>query len=204
MLYYLDLFGIAVFATSGAIAASRARLDLFGVVVVAGVTAVGGGSLRDLLLGAQPVFWIVDTTYLIVAAAAAVATFIYSPRGEVPIGTLRVADALGLAVFTILGAAKAQSFDAPALVVIMMGAMSGVAGGVIRDLLCGDVPLVLRQEVYATASLFGGALYVILDALAIPPPWPALVGMGLVLVIRLASLYWHWSLPIIERLTKRD
>lgn len=204
MLYYLDLFGIAVFAVSGAIAAGRARLDLFGVVVVAGVTAVGGGTLRDMLLGAQPVFWITDTTYLIVAAAAAAATFVYSPRGEVPAGTLRVADALGLAVFTVLGAAKAQSFEAPALVVIMMGTMSGVAGGAIRDLLCGEIPLVLRQEVYATASLAGGTLYVILDALAVPWPWPALAGMGLVLVIRLASIYWHWSLPVAAQPKERD
>jgi uncharacterized membrane protein YeiH len=194
LLYALDLFGTAVFAASGALAAGRKHLDLFGVLVVAAVTAVGGGTVRDLLLDRHPVFWIGDTTYLAVIAGAALLTFFYTRRFEPPRSALAVADALGLAVFTIIGAQVATQAGAPPAVVVLMGMTTGTVGGVIRDMLCGDVPLILRQEIYATASLGGGVVYVLAGAFLVPTA-QLLAASSVVLIARGAGIWWHLRLP---------
>lgn len=198
MIYYLDLFGIAVFAIAGVIAAERKQMDVFGAVVVAIVTGIGGGTLRDVLLGLQPVFWIVNPTYIIVAILAAIATFTYTQYGRVPIGSLRIADAFGLALFTVLGCERALAVDAPVLIVVLMGTITGVAGGVIRDLLCGEIPLILRREIYATASLLGGTIYVLLNALGVAQQPATMIAIGIVLVTRLSAIYWQLSLPTLK------
>ena len=198
LLYALDLFGTAVFAVSGALAAGRTgRMDIFGVLVVSGVTAIGGDTVRDVLLDRHPVFWIGDTTYLAVIVVAALVTFIYTMRFEPPTVALLVADALGLAVFTIIGAEAAAASGAPPTVVVLMGVMTGVAGGVMRDLLCGDVPMILREEIYATASLGGGGVYVLLGAFA-QPGVPLVVASLVVFGARLAGIWWQLRLPGYE------
>lgn len=198
LLYALDLFGTAVFAVSGALAAGRTgRMDIFGVLVIAGVTAIGGGTLRDVLLDRHPVFWIGDTTYLAVIVVAALVTFIYTMRFEPPTVALLVADALGLAVFTIIGAEAAAASGAPPTVVVLMGVMTGVAGGVMRDLLCGDVPMILRQEIYATASLSGGLAYVLIGTFALPEV-QLIVASSFVFAARLAGIWWQVHLPGYE------
>jgi uncharacterized membrane protein YeiH len=198
LLYTLDLFGTAVFAASGALAAGRTgRMDLFGVLVVAGVTAVGGGTVRDVLLDRHPVFWIGDTTYLAVIVGAALLTFFYTKRFEPPTATLLVADALGLAVFTIIGAEAATVAGAPPPVVVLMGMMTGAAGGVIRDVLCGDVPMILRQDIYATASLGGGVAYVLLGMLALPAA-QLIIASAVVFAARLSGIWWQLRLPAYE------
>jgi uncharacterized membrane protein YeiH len=194
LLYALDLFGTAVFATSGALAAGRRQMDLFGVLVVAGVTAVGGGTVRDLLLDRHPVFWIDDLTYLIVVVAAAGVTFLYTVWFRPPGTVLLVADAFGLAVFTVVGAQVATHAGAPAAVVVLMGMVTGTVGGIIRDLLCGDVPLILRREIYATAALGGGIAYVVLRGLLQPAALLA-AASSIVFFSRLAGIYWHLHLP---------
>lgn len=195
MIYYLDLFGTAVFAVAGALAAGRHRLDLFGVVVVGLVTAVGGGTLRDVILDARPVFWVADLAYLGVGAAAALVTFFWTRLHGLRGGALLVADAFGLAVFTVVGAKKALVLGTSAPVAVTMGLLTGVAGGIARDLLTGEVPLVLRQEIYATASLAGAVLYVCLSGgLAWGPP-ATVLSMGVTLAVRLAAIRWNLSLP---------
>jgi uncharacterized membrane protein YeiH len=194
LLYSLDLSGTAVFAASGALAAGRKRLDLFGTLVVAGVTAVGGGTVRDLLLDRHPVFWIDDPTYLAVIAGAALLTFLYTKRFEPPGSALAVADALGLAVFTLIGAQVATAAGVHPAVVVLMGVTTGAVGGVIRDVLCGDVPLILRQEIYATASLGGGVVYVLLGAWLVPAA-QLLITSAVVFFARMAGLWWHLRLP---------
>ncbi len=195
MIYYLDLFGTAVFAVAGALAAGRHRLDLFGVVVVGLVTAVGGGTLRDVILDARPVFWVADLAYLAVGTAAALVTFFWARLHRLRTGALLVADAFGLAVFTVVGAKKALLLGNSAPVALTMGLLTGVAGGIARDLLTGEVPLVLRREIYATASLAGAVLYVCLSRGPAWGPAATALSMGLTLAVRLAAIRWNLSLP---------
>jgi len=194
VLYGLDLFGTAVFAISGALAAGRRHMDLFGMLVIAAVTAVGGGTVRDLLLDRHPIFWIDDLTYLATIAGAATGTFFYTTVLHPPRYALPVADAFGLAIFTVVGAKVAIGTGAHPVVVVLMGAMTGTVGGMIRDVLCGDPPLILRREIYATASLSGGAAYVGLSAV-IPNVAAMAVGAGVVFALRLAALQWGLHLP---------
>lgn len=146
ILYLLDLLGVAVFAVSGAIAAGRKRFDLLGVAVIATVTAVGGGTTRDVLLNRHPVFWIKDPTYLLVILAAASLTVLYVRFRQLPKISLLVADALGLALFTIIGAQIAEERDQSIVVVVIMGTITGAAGGLLRDVLSGEIPLLLRRD----------------------------------------------------------
>ena len=151
VLYLMSLLGVAFFAVSGALRAGEKGMDFFGVLVIAAITATGGGTLRDMLLGTQPVFWIEDINFLLVSAAAATITVLYARLREPPSNSLLVTDAFGLAVATVLGAEAAAQAGASPLIVIVMGVTTGVAGGILRDVLCAEVPLILRKEIYATA-----------------------------------------------------
>jgi uncharacterized membrane protein YeiH len=152
----LELVGVAVFAVSGALAAGRKSLDLVGVVVTATVTAIGGGTLRDLLLDRHPVFWIADPLTLYVIFTAALATVVYARRWDPPERLLLVADALGLALFTIGGVQIAEHSGLGGVVAVIMGTMTGVAGGVIRDVLTTEIPMIMRRgRIYATAAILG-------------------------------------------------
>ena len=193
-----DLFGVAVFAISGALVAGRKRMDLFGVLVLAIVTGIGGGTLRDLVLGSTPVFWVVQPVYVLVAAGAALATvgtrrFIPSRRG-----VLLVADASGLAFFCVMGAAKAVEAGAGPGIPILMGVMTGVVGGVIRDLLAGEVPLILRHDLYATVAVVGAGLFELLHGVGVSFQVAAWSGMIAALALRLAAIRWHWGLPLFS------
>jgi len=196
VIYILDLFGVAVFAVTGSLAAGRKRLDLFGVLVVALATALGGGTLRDLILGMRPVFWLADLKYIAVGVAAATLTFILGRFRGMPKGILLTADALGLAVFTVIGADRAMSASVAPVIAIIMGVMTAVVGGMIRDILCGEIPMILRREVYATASLCGAVTFVILASLLPEQQFQPLVGIVVTLVIRLAAIRWKLSLPV--------
>ncbi len=160
LVYYFDLFGTAVFAFSGVLVAGRLRMDAIGVIVLAAVTAIGGGTIRDLLIGASPIFWIQDPTYLwVILATAAVGMWLARVPRRLPWYALPVADAFGLALFVVIGAKKALLFGTSGMVAVVMGVITGVAGGLIRDVLARDIPMVLQKEIYATACIFGGVLY---------------------------------------------
>ena len=198
LFYLLDLVGVAVFAVSGALAAGRTGLDLLGVLVIAALTAIGGGTLRDLLLHRHPIFWITDTTYLTVIMASAVLTVcsvqVWSPPGD----ALLVADALGLALFAMSGAQVAEAAQHPPLIVVLMGTMTGVAGGVLRDVLTAQIPLILRRDIYATAAIAGVALYLLLQAHGLPRAWAFVAGMAVVVTLRLLAILWGLHLPIFR------
>ena len=198
-LYVFDLIGVAVFAISGALAAGRRRLDLIGVVAAAAATAVGGGTLRDLLLDRNPIFWLADARYLLVILAAAVATILYTRRVRVPGATLDVADALGLALFSVTGAQVAEGAGMPAIACVLLGTVTGTAGGVIRDVLLAQVPYVLKPgSLYATAAIAGATLYMALVRLGVERPVASLTGMACVAVVRLAAIWWELKLPVFE------
>ncbi len=198
VLYLLDLLGVAVFAVSGAIAAGRKQFDLLGVAVIATVTAVGGGTTRDVLLN-RPVFWVKEPTYLYVILAAAALTVLYVRFREPPGISLLVADAMGLALFTIGGAQVAEELRLPGVIVVVMGTMTGSAGGVLRDVLSAEVPLLLRQtDLYATAAIVGGVAYLVVQECGLDRTPAALLGMALVATLRIAAILWHLRLPVLH------
>ncbi|HEY0016194.1 MAG TPA: trimeric intracellular cation channel family protein [Longimicrobium sp.] len=198
LLYVFDLMGVAVFAVSGALAASRKGLDLFGVVVIAAITAIGGGTLRDLLLDRHPIFWMVDSTYLTVTCAAALLTVVYVRWWPAPHRALLVADALGLALFAISGARIAEAGGLGPVIVILLGTMTGVAGGILRDVLSAQVPLILQRDIYATAAVAGISVYLLLQWLGVPRPVPSAAGMVAVAVLRLLAIQRGLHLPVVR------
>lgn len=200
ILYLLDLCGVAVFAVSGALVAGRKqRFDLLGVAVIAIVTAIGGGTIRDVLLDRHPVFWIEDPTYLLVILAAAALTMVYARFHQPPRISLLVADALGLALFTISGAQVAEQRDLSGTIVVVMATVTGTAGGLLRDVLSAEVPLLLRQsELYATAAIAGATAYLLLQAAGLERTPAALAGMATVAGLRLASILWRLRLPVFR------
>ena len=199
LLHILDIFGIAVFAISGALAAGKKRMDLFGVVVLAAVTALGGGTLRDIILDVGPVFWVTQPNYLIVAVIAAVATFFMVRLFSLPARLLSIADAVGLAVFTILGTEKALAAGMPAVIAVVMGVITGVVGGMIRDVLSGEMPLILRSELYATASFCGAIILTLTISKLQAREIAVLASLIVTLALRLAAIKWKISLPLMSR-----
>ncbi|TWE06931.1 putative membrane protein YeiH [Pseudomonas sp. AG1028] len=196
LFYFADLFGVAVFAITGALMAGRKSMDLFGVLVIAIITALGGGTLRDVILGNHPVSWIRNDTYILVATLAALGTVIWV-RMTRPIHEkgLLIADAFGLAVFTVIGTEVALQYAMPSSTAVIMGIMTGVAGGVMRDVICNEIPLIFKKEIYATACLAGAVTFVLLRMLQTPHWLDTGVAMLVVLGIRLAAIRWRFSLP---------
>ena len=192
----IDYAGVAVFAASGALAAARKSLDVLGVVVIATVTAIGGGTMRDLLL-ARPVFWTQHPAYLYVILLTAIGTLVYTRRFHPPERLLAMLDALGLAFFTISGAQIAEGLEYTGIVVVVMGTLTGVAGGALRDLLTGEIPLILRKgQIYATAAIVGAALYQAMQSLGLERGLAAGAGMVLIAAMRLAAIVFNWTLPV--------
>jgi uncharacterized membrane protein YeiH len=199
ILYIAGLLGVAVFAVSGALSAGRKNFDLLGVAVIAFVTAVGGGTIRDLLLDQNPIFWIRDTTYLYVVLGASAATLVYVRFTKPPQLSLLIADALGLALFTIGGAQIAEAQGLPAIIVIFMATLTGAMGGVIRDILCGEIPMLLRPgELYATIAIAGASAYLILQKLGVAVDIAAPIGMITVAVFRIIAIFWKLRLPVFS------
>jgi uncharacterized membrane protein YeiH len=196
-----ELAGTVVFAISGVIAVAGRPLDWFGAMVVGVVTALGGGTIRGLILGLTPVFWVEDETFLLTAvigSAAAIAAVrllarASSSRFE---ETLQLADAAGLALFSVAGANVALDHGFDGTIAVLAGLITGVGGGVIRDLLAGRTPLILRGEIYATAALAGCLVFVGLDQLtAVSEPISAVAGAAAILVLRILGINREWSLP---------
>ncbi len=194
MLVWLDFFGVFVFAISGALAADRRGMDLFGFVVIALLPAVGGGTVRDIVLGV-PVFWVQDPTYLWLILAAALLTFAAARQILRVERWLLWADAIGLAVFSAAGAAKALAITGSPVISVAMGVVTAVLGGIIRDTVCNELPLVLRQDIYATAAFAGALTLVLLTSFGVPSAFSLWVGTGVCFLVRAAAMIWGWSLP---------
>lgn len=185
---------VAVCAVTGVLEAGRKPMDLFGVVVIALVAALGGGTLRDLLLDRR-VFWVGDHRLLVAALAAGLVTFFVARLVRVPPRLFLVPDALGLALFTILGTRIALELDTHWLVASLMGVITGVFGGILRDVLCNEVPLVFGGELYATAAWSGALLLVALRAQGVEGPWLQGLPMATVFLLRMAGIHWRIHLP---------
>jgi len=197
-LQLMDYLGVAVFAVSGVLAAGRKHLDWFGVLVIATVTAIGGGTLRDLLID-RPVFWLTGTGYLWVILAATLATMLAVRVREIPLRALLIADALGLALFAISGARIAEAAGFGGIIAVILGTMTGVAGGVLRDILLAEIPLLLRnREIYATAAIAGIVLYLLLQAGGMERATAAYAGMVAIVLIRFATIFFDLRMPALK------
>ena len=191
--------GVAVFAVSGALAAGRRGLDLLGVIVLGTVTAIGGGTIRDVLLDRHPIFWLANPAYLTIIVSASLATVAYARWRRPPRAALLVADALGLALFSVAGAQIALASGLPATSCILLGTVTGTAGGVMRDVLSAEVPLVLRGgKLYASAAIAGTTTYVLMAGGMHSRIDAAYAGMLVCAALRLAAIWWGLTLPIVR------
>jgi uncharacterized membrane protein YeiH len=197
---FLEHFGVGVGAISGVLAARGKRIDLFGVLVLALVTAFGGGTVRDLLVGDLPVAWLRSSGLLLTVTVTALATFIAARFHPPPHRALLVADAFVLAAFAMIGTRKGLAFGLPAPVCVLLGVITSIAGGIGRDVLTGEMPMVFRREIhlYATAALIGATACVVAVIAQLPESIATFAGAFVVLALRLAGIYWKLSLPIFE------
>ncbi|MCL1051258.1 trimeric intracellular cation channel family protein [Shewanella abyssi] len=191
----LWLIGILAEAMTGALAAGKKQMDLFGVVIIGCVTAIGGGTLRDMLLGNYPIIWVENAHYLLAIAAASLLTVMIAPLMRYLSRLFLAIDAIGLAVFSIVGAQKTLMLGYSAEIAIVMGVVTGVFGGVIRDILCNQVPLIFKKELYALVALLTAALYVAMKLNGVTE-WISLsVALTFGFSFRMLAIRYHWSMP---------
>jgi uncharacterized membrane protein YeiH len=205
MPFYMEHLGVIVGAISGALAAEGKRIDLFGVTVLALVTALGGGTIRDTVLDLdEGVFWIASSSFVITATLTGVATFFVVRFWRVPNKLFMIADAVVLAMFTMLGASKALLSSAGPVNAVVLGVITGVAGGILRDVLVGQIPVVFRRETYyyATAAFAGATLFVLLEHWLPGKTANRFIGIGLILAIRVAAIQWKLGLPVFTASTE--
>ena len=195
----LTIVATVTLAFSGVLQAARYQMDFFGALVLAFVSAVGGGTLRDLLIGATPVFWAVDPSYIQIIIPTTVLSILalrfYTPPPKLYL--VDVADAAGLALFAILGAQKALSYQLIEPVAVVMGVITGIAGGMIRDVLTPTTPFVMRSEMYALAAIIGVVVYTLVRSY-IPETAAMITGMLAIFSLRVAAIYWQIQVPIIK------
>jgi uncharacterized membrane protein YeiH len=189
-----DLLAVAIGAAAGALAASRKQMDIGGFALIAMITGVGGGTVRDLVLNV-PVFWLRDGSFILVALAVAVALFFGAHLLESRWKWLLWADAVALGLYAVAGTAKAIQADANYVVAAGLGVVTATFGGVLRDVLCAEVPLILRKEIYATAAAAGASLYALLVWLGVAPPYALAVGFAVGFGVRAIALAFNYSLP---------
>lgn len=194
-LFVLEMIGTAVFAVSGALAASRAGMDIFGFSVLALMPAVGGGTFRDIMLGRFPVFWVENNSYVAVALLAAVVVYFFADRPGFRKTLLIWMDAAGLALFAVLGTEIALGMGVSTLIAVMMGVSTAVFGGMIRDIISNEIPLVLTGEIYATAAFIASIAYIIASYAGIGRTSALVVGVAAGFAVRAVSIVFHLSLP---------
>ncbi|WP_319481651.1 trimeric intracellular cation channel family protein [uncultured Draconibacterium sp.] len=201
LLLWFDYIGTFVFAISGTLTAADKRLDFFGATVIGFVTAVGGGTMRDLMLGDTPVAWMRTNNYFWMIIAAVVVTIIFRKHVMKLKRTLFLFDTIGIATFTLLGLKKALLFNIDPSMAVLMGLSSAVVGGVIRDILCNEVPLIFHREIYATACIAGALVYLLLSRLGVSEVICETATVSSIIAIRILAIRFNIALP---RLTHKD
>ena len=190
-----DYLGTFAFAVSGALAAAEKKLDLFGAVFLGFVTAIGGGTMRDMMIGNSPVSWLQDPVYFYVIVAAVAATFLFTKTILSFSKALFFFDTIGISVFTVIGIQKGLHAGIHPPLAVMMGILTAVMGGIIRDVLCNEIPLIFHKEIYATACLAGGVFFVLFVFINMPEPFTAFIAAGVIFTIRSLSVRKGWALP---------
>ncbi|MCA0277799.1 MAG: trimeric intracellular cation channel family protein [Proteobacteria bacterium] len=193
-LLYLDYAGVAVFAATGALAASRKQLDVIGFLFLASFTGIGGGTVRDVILG-LPVFWVVNPAYVLVCAAVAVVVFFTAHLVESRYKLLLWLDALGMAAYAAIGAAKGLEATGSPTVAIIMGMLTATFGGILRDLLAGEPSVLLKPEIYVSAAMTGAAIYTLAELAELPTEVSAFVAFVAAFMVRGGALKFGWTFP---------
>lgn len=204
ILEILDYAGVAVFAATGALSASRKQLDIIGYLFLASVTGIGGGTMRDVVLGATPVFWVTNPTYLLVCATVAVLLFFTAHLFDSRYRVLVWLDAIGLSAYCVMGAAKGYAATGSPSVALVTGMLTATFGGVLRDLLAGEPSVLLRPEVYVTAALIGASAYVLATMGGLPLVAASTLGVASAFAVRAGALKFGWTLPTGKALPGRD
>lgn len=195
LLMILDYAGVALFAATGALAASRKELDLVGFLFFAAVTGLGGGTARDIILGRTPVFWVLDPTYILICAITGIAIYFTADRVEWRYRLLIWLDAVGLAAYSVLGAAKGLAASGSPTIAIVTGALTAAFGGIFRDLLANEPSVLLRQEIYISAALLGAGVFTASTMLGLPLYASSGIGIALAFGLRGGAIHYGWSLP---------
>jgi uncharacterized membrane protein YeiH len=197
----VDILGTIAFAVSGVLVAMEKRLDLFGVGIIALVTAIGGGTLRDMLIGTTPVTWMTTPLYMYIILGAVITTILFQSRLKYLRTSLFLFDTIGIGFYTMIGVTKGIEAGLQPLICITLGTITASFGGVLRDILCNEIPVIFRKEIYATACILGGIGYFLLRASPVPEAYAYLLGAGLVIGIRLAAVRYHIALPNLYKKT---
>ncbi|NHF61307.1 trimeric intracellular cation channel family protein [Flavobacteriaceae bacterium TP-CH-4] len=200
MFYFaIDILGTIAFAISGVVVAMEKKLDLFGVFIIAFVTAVGGGTLRDILIGSTPVVWLTTSVYLFTILGAVIFAVLFIDYLKYLRKSLFLFDTIGIGLYTMVGIEKGISADLIPMMCVALGTITASFGGVIRDILCNEIPVIFRKEIYATACILGGAGYFVLKRLPIEPTYAYIAAIVMIIIIRLFAVRYHISLPNIYR-----
>ncbi|MGG6231283.1 trimeric intracellular cation channel family protein [Tenacibaculum sp. SDUM215027] len=199
VIYAIDIAGTFAFAISGALVAIRKKFDVFGVIIIAFVTAVGGGMTRDVLINAHPINWIGDINYIWTILIAVVVTFFFRSKIAPLRRTMFLFDTIGISVFTLIGVQKGINFNLHPFVALVMGMSSAVMGGVIRDVLTNEIPLIFHKEIYASACLAGGIVYLLLYSLEVNEDFLFVISAGIIVVVRTIAVQYKLELPRIKK-----
>lgn len=194
----LDIIGTVAFAISGTLTAIEKRFDIFGIAIIAGVTAIGGGTLRDMLIGNMPVTWLLHLEYLYIVIAAIVVTIFFRKGLNKLRTSLLLFDTMGIGIFTLIGIQKGLSIGLHPVVCVLLGTVTACFGGVIRDTLCNDVPIIFKKEIYATPCIVGGAVFFLVQLLGFSENTVYLSTIISIITIRLFAVRYHWSLPVVK------
>ncbi|MDO7171705.1 trimeric intracellular cation channel family protein [Mariniflexile sp. AS56] len=195
----IEIFGTFAFAISGVLVALEKRMDAFGVLIIAFVTSVGGGTLRDVLIGLTPVTWMLNMTYVYVILGATIFAIIFRKRLDFLRISLLLFDTIGIGLYTVVGVEKGLAIGLHPIICIALGTMTACFGGVMRDILCNEIPVIFRKEVYATACIFGGLTYFILDKFPLDGNLVFIISGSVVITIRLIAVKFKISLPSLYK-----
>lgn len=199
MFYTIDILGTIAFAISGVLVAMNKKMDLFGILIIAFVTAIGGGTLRDILIGQTPVSWMKDMTFTYVILGSAVFAVIVRNKINYLRTSLFLFDTIGIGLYTVVGVEKGLSADLHPIICIALGTISACFGGVIRDILCNEIPVIFRKEIYATACILGGLSYFLVRKLPIESDFVFMISGAIVILVRLLAVKFKITLPNIYR-----
>lgn len=199
LIYLFDMIGIIACSISGTILAKHKNFDVFGCLLVSIVTAIGGGTVRDVILDRHPLFWMVDMSYLtVITVSSLLMQVFFHPNSRRVDKFLKLSDTIGLAAFTLIGIKIADSMGTNIPIALLLGVVTIVVGGIIRDMICNEIPLVLQQEIYITAALAGGVLYFVLHHFAIPAWITDISTMSVIFTLRMLAIRYDWQFPTVE------
>ena len=199
LIYLFDMIGIVACSISGTILAKHKNFDVFGCLLVSIVTAIGGGTVRDVILDRHPLFWMVDMSYLtLITVSSLVMQIFFHPNSRRVDKFLKLSDTIGLSAFTLIGIKVADSMGANVPVALLLGVITIIVGGIIRDMICNEIPLVLQQEIYISASLTGGILYFALHNLGVSAWIADISAMATIFTLRMLAIRYDWQFPTIE------